>query len=468
METIKIKHKLLVVEDSSIERELIKHFLEQNGFQVDAVASGNEALVQIQLYSAHYSVIILDYNLSDGDGTQVTKEILKINPTLAILVYSADRRQEPVIQSTRNGARVFVGKSEGAEIFLREINKLCREFELERATVGTRSRSENETLIQRIGMVGCSPELAKVAETVVLLRDKTGPVLILGESGTGKELVARALKRPGPFKAVNCAGFWMNLNTAYSELFGHVKGSFTGADQSRPGIFETARGGTVFLDEIYSLPMEAQVAILRALQEKTITRLGSSEEIRIDCRIIAAAKPDLVELTEKGAFKKDLYYRISENVIFVPPLNQRTRDIAILVDYFCKKWSTENNQEKTFLTKTIPILESYSWPGNVNELRNVVYNTLNTSRKSRIGVADLSQLNGNSSLSTNGSLHPLRAQYEKVERELLIKTLKVSKSIRETARRLGISPQSVLRKLKKEGISANHFLGTDFISANDK
>jgi two-component system response regulator AtoC len=453
--------KILLVENVPLELEQIKQFLQVQGFSVQAVLNATRAIDLVKKNPTGFDLAVLDYNLEDLDGAETTRALLAISPLLPVLIFSADETQRSVVRSIRNGARVFVGKSEGPQVFLAEINKLISPLEKPPTVADS---GENETLIARVGMKGKSAALARVADTIVRLTDKKGPVLILGDSGTGKELLARALHgdRPGKFRAINCASFWMSLDTARSELFGHVKGAFTGADRDKPGIFEDAAYGTVFLDEIYSLPMEAQIGILRALQERTVTRLGDNREIKIDCRVVAAAKPDLLELTDRGVFKKDLFYRISENIVRVPPLTERIDDIAPLVSHFCESWNTENNEKKSFLKSTLSYLESYAWPGNINELKNVVYSTLNTAPNSKIGPQDLSA-NFRERLgepaSPNGSLHPLRLQFQFQEKEHFIETLRNSRSLRDAARKLGTSPQSVLRKIKKYGIEVSGLLG---------
>jgi len=457
------RHKLLMVDDDAILLQFIEEYLESKGFDVDTVRSGSEALEKIKSCPRDYSLVILDYQMEGQDGAETTELLLKINPQLFILIYSGDTTRDAVLLSTRNGARGFVDKGEGKEVFLAEVEKMCKRYETEVVTVSDRATNgDKEKAIKSIGMVGSSDALAEIAHTVSKLKNKNGPVLILGESGAGKELVARALhgNRKGPFRAVNCADFLMSKGTARSELFGHSRGAFTGADRDKLGVFEEAQDGTVFLDEVYCLPPEAQVGLLRALQEKVVTRIGSNAEIKIRCRIIAAAKPDLALDVSREHFKSDLYYRISQNVIEIPALRDRKEDIAPLVNHFCKKWSEENGEKKEFLALTIPNLERYSWPGNARELENVVYSVLNTSAKSIIAPEDLgAKFKIQAPLDLRGSVYPLRSLIESVEKEHILEVAAKCRSLRETAAKLQISPQALLRLFEKHKIDSRKAIG---------
>jgi two-component system, NtrC family, response regulator AtoC len=456
-------HRLLLIDDDVCFLDTTREFLEKREFQVETARSGPEGIARFKATPNAYSLVIIDYQLPEMNGAHLTESLIQINPNVHILVFSGDPSREAFLLPARRGARAFVDKAEGIEVFLREIRRLCTRFENDQATVKPALPSgARAELIASMGMVGQSQALAEIAERVNSLRQKNGPVLILGESGTGKELVARALHgdREDPFIAVNCADYLLNRDTARSELFGHVRGAFTGAVNDKKGLFEEAGRGTIFLDEVYALPLEAQLGLLRALREKVFSRVGSTEQHKIHCRIVAAAKPDLLEEIIQGSFKPDLFYRISQNIIKLAPLRERPDDIEPLVHHFCEQWSQEYQDKKTFKKNTIPWLAKYSWPGNVGELFNVVYSTLNTCQESSVDQKDLDPRFRREELPTTelSSLASLRAHVEQAERNHLVEVLAGSRSFREAARRLKISPASVLRLVKKHSLDKNQLL----------
>jgi DNA-binding NtrC family response regulator len=304
-----------------------------------------------------------------------------------------------------------------------------------------------------MGLVGTSPMLYEVARKIAIFRQTPRNVLILGESGTGKELVARALHQAGAFRAVNCASFRANPVLLESTLFGHVKGSFTGAERDRKGVFEEVEGGIVFLDEINHLSSDVQVSILRTIQEKVVTRIGSTAERPVKFRLIAAAKPDLELEVEKGHFRLDLYYRIRSATILVPPLRDRTEDVGPLVDHFCQRWCESTGKQKSFSARAIRSLEQYPWPGNVRELENIVYELLDLTATSKIGPDDLDPR-----FFSQKRVHPLPGQLSlrrrigEVERSHIRAVLQNSRSLREAARKMEISPPSLIRLMRKHGL----------------
>lgn len=322
----------------------------------------------------------------------------------------------------------------------------------EKITTGAQSVFPNERRIAAIGMVGRSDALAEIARKVQVFRRHNRNVLVLGESGTGKELVAQALHAgTGGFFAVNCASYRANPTMLESVLFGHTKGSFTGAIRDRKGVFEEACGGTVFLDEIHHLSSDVQVSILRTIQEKKVTRLGTAREWAVNFRLIAAAKPDLEAMVQKGQFRLDLYYRIRGSTLILVPLRERPEDIPPLVAHFTEKWNRENHAHKQFTPKAIRYLERYSWPGNVRELENVVYECLDLSTQEKIGPEQMDN-KFTQGASVDGVSRPLRARLLEVESVHVREVLGQSRSIREAARRMHVSPQTVLRLMKRHSI----------------
>lgn len=318
----------------------------------------------------------------------------------------------------------------------------------------TPDMEKNEKWIASINMVGRSDALAEIARKVHVYRQHTRNVLVLGESGTGKELVAKALSTQGVFRAVNCASYRANPTLLESALFGHMKGAFTGAGRDRKGVFEEANGGTVFLDEIPHLSADVQVSILRAIQEKKVTRIGSALEHPVSFRLVAAAKPDLEALVDRGEFRLDLYYRIRGATLLIPPLRERAEDIEPLVHYFTNKWMADNQRQKCLSPRTIRHLERYGWPGNVRELENTVYDLLDLSPSSEIQPQELDPIRFPPLPQAAAGSLCLRTKVFQVEREHITMVLKSSRSVREAARRMAISPQKLLRLLKKHGMTS--------------
>ncbi len=459
------KHRLLVVDDDADDLDSTKSFLEARDFLVETANSGRGALTLVEGNPTRFSVIILDYQMSEMDGAEVTRKLKAINPDLYILVFSGQPERSAFLLPLRNGATSFVDKGEGEEVFLRELGRLIKKYESEMVlTSDVSSNADGQKIIASIGLVGCSQGLVRVAEKVWNLQSKQGAVLLLGETGTGKELVARALhhNRSGAFLGKNCADYKMSKETARSELFGHVKGAFTGAISNVKGVFEEARGGTIFLDELHELDRDVQSALLRVLEEKTVTPLGSHRPMPIDCRLVAGAKPDLFELVASAVFKEDLFHRVSENIIKIPRLSQRREDIPLLVEHFCKMWSKENGVKKAFLANTMPLLESLPWPGNVRELKNVVFATLNETKKKSATKANVEKI-----LEERASLpkkekpkrSQLKEQVESLRRNSILNILSQSSSLSQAARTLNLAPSSISRFLKQQGIDFKQHVG---------
>ncbi len=461
-----MKHRLLIIDDDTLMLDSTKEFLERHGYLVDTAQSGDQALSLLQTNPLQYSLVITDYRMKGQDGAATVSALTALNPDLYVLVLSGDSSRDAIKLTTRSGARGFIDKSEASTVLLAEIEKWCRKFEQTHLTVASHSDPvETEKKIAQLGLVGRSQSLAEIADICLTLRKRNGPVLILGESGTGKELIARSIHDPqrGSFRAVNCAGFGTNPQLMASFLFGHVKGAFTGAIQDKKGILEDAAGGSVFLDEIYALPLNCQIELLRALQEKTITPVGATREISVKFRLIASAKPNLVDAVKQGTFSLDLFYRISRTIIPVPALKDRPEDIEPLVRHFCTQWAKENNESKTFLARTIPFLEAYPWPGNVRELENLVYSLLDITPESKIAPEHLDATFFQNTPRGTPAPHrvfALKERIDEVEKQHMISVLAVSKTLREAARRMQVSLTTVLRLMKKHSLDAKSHLAT--------
>lgn len=448
-------HNILLVDDESIIHEALPPFFIKRGFKVESAESGKECLALLKKNPGHYSVVILDFGLSDCNGASLIAQIHKIEPLQQVLIFSGDESRETMSKCWRSGASGFFTKSESLSALIAEVERLCERHTPDHRLIENRA-AEN------LGMVGSSPMIAEVRKRIFKLREKDGPVLILGETGTGKELAARGLHgdRSGAFMAVSCAEIGVTAGVARSELFGHTKGSFTGADRDKKGVFEAAENGTVFLDEFHCLPMEIQGALLRALQERSVTRMGSTASVAINCRLVTATKAEHVK--DGALILPDLYYRISQNVVEIPALRDRKKDIAELIELFSARWRAENQVSKRIGVLAVRALERWDWPGNIRELQNEVYSTLNACEGDLVGIRHLhARMREKAGLVVKGSratLVELRDMFETRELEHLVSEAKLCRSVCELGERLGITRQGVMHLYKRHKLDLGALL----------
>jgi two-component system, NtrC family, response regulator PilR len=366
--------KILVVDDERSMRELLELVLKRQGYAVHTAENGTRALDMIR--QNVFDLIISDVKMPDIDGIDLLERVRDISPETMVIMITAFATVDTARRAFKLGAEDFVIKDAGFDV---EELKLIISKVLEKKQL----RQENEVLKreQKIrnspdNMVGGSPQMQAVYQMIQTVAGTTSTVLITGESGTGKELVARAIhdksdRAHAPFVSINCGAFTETL--LESELFGYMKGSFTGAVANRKGLFEAAGGGTIFLDEIGETTPAMQVKLLRVLQERTIRRVGGLEEIPVDCRVVAATNRDLAQMVENGSFRNDLFYRISVIPIELPPLRSRPVDIPDLVRHFLNKYSAAASRPALDIAEeAMHYLESYDWPGNVRELENTI------------------------------------------------------------------------------------------------
>lgn len=393
------------------------------------------------------------------DGANTARELLKIRNDIFILIHSGDTSQDAAVSSWRAGAVTFIEKAQNTEFFLETIRKWFTKYKEDHETIRTRvSLSENEKLIHSIGMEGRSPALAQLAKLVTTpeMKRADSSVLIIGENGTGKELLARAVhnhsrRRGKPFVAVNCAAIPENL--AESAFFGHEKGAFTGAEEKRVGFFEAADGGTLFLDEIGETSPAIQAKLLRVIQQRAFTPVGSTREIKSECRIVAATNRDLHRAVRQKLFREDLYYRLAVISLSIAPLRERREDIEPIVRRLTAVHNKNNQDRKCFLTRSVSLLERYSWPGNVRELENVITKVLLFSPNDVIGPADFDD-NFVSRLETNLDNRGLRDKVEDVSKDAILAALKQAGSKREAARLLGMPWSSFKAMVRRLGIDS--------------
>jgi len=376
---------VLIIDDEAAIRESLQTLLELEGYGVGTAASGEEGLAR--LGDRPFDLVLLDLALPDRNGIDLLPEIRGIDPQLSIIMITAYGTVEDAVRAMQSGATNFLQKPWDNEKLLADV----------RAAVARRKAEEENIQLKRAlkqrynfeSIVGKSEPMLKIFDLVGQVAQSRSTVLLQGESGTGKELIAKALhlnspRRDRPFVPVNTGS--MPADLLESTLFGHVKGAFTSAIASKKGLFEIADRGTLFLDEIGSMGLETQAKILRVLQDRKFMHLGGVHEIQVDVRIIAATNVDLRQLVREGKFREDLFYRLNVITIDLPSLRQRKEDIPLLVDFFLRKYSEENQQAQRRITpEALRPLMNYSWPGNVRELENVMERAVVLSSSTDIG-----------------------------------------------------------------------------------
>ncbi len=379
---------MLVVDDEEIMRDVLSALLSSESYVVDLAEDGARALEMVR--EKDYGVMLLDLMMPDVDGFQVLEQLTGTDEGPVAIVLTAFASIDRVMQAAKLNAFAFIPKPFKNDELLLAVKNAMAQYNL-----AAENRRLKQSLHERYGfrnLVGKSAAMQQVFDLIAQVAPRRSTVLIQGESGTGKELVAKAIhaasgREEAPFVAINCGNIPSEL--LESELFGHVRGAYTGATSSKKGLFEAADGGTLFLDEISAISPEIQVKLLRVIQEREFRRLGSLENVQVDVRIIAATNMDLLAAVRQGTFRDDLYYRLNVIVVKIPPLRDRAEDIPLLSKHFLKKYGVENQREGlTLEPSALKILMEYSFPGNVRELENLVERCVVLAQGNSIG-ADL-------------------------------------------------------------------------------
>ncbi len=364
--------KILVVDDEDYMREIVRRALEDVSFQVEEAADGDTALRMIRQYP--YDVIITDLRLPGVPGEKILQEALAIFPETIVIIMTGFGNIQTAVDAIRMGAYDYLPKPFQLDELVMRVEKGLQERQLKQEN--SQLRSELQGKYQGSSIIGNSPSMQQIYRMVGMIADKTSTVLIVGETGTGKELIARAIHYSGarknhPMVSVNCGAIPANL--LEDELFGHVKGAFTGAHQHRIGRFEQANHGTLFLDEVANMPPDLQIKLLRVLQEREFQKVGGTTTIKVDVRIIAATNGDLLDKVRKGEFREDLYYRLNVIPVHIPPLKQRREDIPLLIAHFLRKFCSDQKLPlKQISQEAMKRLVAFDWPGNVRQLENAV------------------------------------------------------------------------------------------------
>ena len=360
--------KILIIDDEKSIRTTLREILEYEKYEVDEAIDGQDGIDKIT--KKKYDIALCDIKMPKLDGIEVLDKAQEIDPDLPFIMISAHGSIETAVEAVKKGAYDFIQKPPDLNRLLITVRNA-----MDKSSLVTETKVLKKKISKTFDIVGESPAISDVKDTIAKVAPTEARVMITGENGTGKELVARWVhmqsnRSKGPFVEVNCAAIPSEL--IESELFGHEKGSFTSAVKQRIGKFEQANGGTLFLDEIGDMSLSAQAKVLRALQENKITRVGGDKDIKVNVRVVAATNKDLKEEIKEKKFREDLYHRIGVILIHVPPLRERKEDVALLVDKFLEDISGEYGSKKCQIEgKAIEILQSFEWTGNIRELRNV-------------------------------------------------------------------------------------------------
>jgi len=451
-----MKPTILIVDDEPGVRTSLTGVLRDEGYSVEAVASGEECLDR--LTRAAVDLIVLDVWLPGMDGLATLARLRERQVDAQVVLISGHGNIESAVRAIKMGAFDFVEKPLSLEKTVLVVRNALRQRRLEAENRALRARVDRTQT-----MVGESYVMRQLREQVAMAAPTNGRVLIYGENGTGKELVARTIhalsrRRSATFVEVNCAAIPEEL--IESELFGHVRGAFTGAVADRRGKFEVADGGTIFLDEIGDMSLKTQAKVLRVLQEHTMEPVGGASGIKVDARVLAATNKDLQSEIRAGTFREDLYFRLNVIPIFVPPLRERQEDIPLLAEHFMAEFAREyGRRSKTFDGDATALLQRYAWPGNVRELRNVIERLMIMVPVDSISVNDLAFLDltgfqpavPEPSAAERLTLHAARDRFE---RELILRTLAEQQgNMSRTAEVLGVERSNLYRKMRAFGIA---------------
>ncbi|TKB10673.1 sigma-54 dependent transcriptional regulator [Desulforhopalus sp. IMCC35007] len=440
--------KVLVVDDDQVHRFMLVSMLTEWGWSCAQADDGTTAVAAVENHS--YDAVLMDVRMTKMDGREAFSRIQAINPTLPVIIMTAYSSVDDAVEAIQQGAHDYLTKPLDFERLRLTLMRAVDHHQV----ANNKQRTHRAENVLDTEIIGASKPMLELLDMVGYVAPTEATVLIYGESGTGKELVAEALhnnseRRGKPFVKVNCAAIVENL--LESELFGHEKGAFTGAEKRREGKFVQADGGTLFLDEIGDTSQAMQVKLLRVLQEQELQRVGGEETISVDVRIIAATNRDLEEEVAAGRFREDLYYRLNVVMLTVPPLRERSSDIALLVEHFAEKFAKKNRRALDKITdQCMKYLKQYSWPGNVRELENAIERGIILMRGSELTEKSLPLPIQKISLKEDEVDDQSPTSLFDAEKQLIMKTIKETDGNKsEAARRLGITRKTLQNKLNR-------------------
>ncbi len=449
------KNTVLVVDDDLAHRAMLKTLLTSWGYDVSLADDGAAAVEEVR--RRPFDLVLMDIRMVKVSGLEALEEIKGFNPAIPIVIMTAYASVETAVEALKKGAYDYLTKPF-------DFDKL--RIVMEHAMEHSRLREENRLLRESLGrhfdrqnLIGRSRAMVNLLETVAQVAPSEATVLITGESGTGKEMIAGAIhfnspRKDGPFVKINCAAITETL--LESELFGHEKGAFTGADRRKEGKFRQADGGTLFLDEVSEMSLAMQVKLLRILQEREVTRVGGSDVIKVDVRVLAATNRDLIAEIQAGRFREDLYYRLNVVTLHVPPLRERREDIPLLAQHFLEVFSAKNRKDvKGFTPQAMDRLLRHDWPGNIRELMNTIERAIVLARSDYLDetlVLPASREPGGNYRPNGGDVQEA-GSLEEVEKATILRTLEQAGGNKsEAARRLRITRRTLHQKLKKYGM----------------
>jgi len=438
------KDKILVVDDSPDALEVVKRNLESEGYKVMTAAGAVEAIKIIE--SSPVDLVITDLKMPEVDGLSLVRHIQENYKKTGVMMITGYPSIEGAVEAVKSGAEEYLSKPFTDEELSSAVKRALEKLHVRRLT-DTESLRIPES---RQGLIGESKAMKKIWAAIEKASKSPATVLITGESGTGKELVARAIhyssaRSSAPFVPINCGGIPEHL--LESELFGYIKGAFTGATETRAGFFQTADGGTIFLDEISETSLSMQVKLLRVLQDKEVFLVGARQSQKVDVRIIAATNKDLLTLVKKSEFREDLFYRLNVITIDIPPLRERVEDILLMVQNFSERFAGEFGKPKTsFYANALQVLKNYDWPGNVRELENIIQRLVVMTEGDVFDVPDLPSLMRFSALRSASANRTLA----EAETDHILSVLaSVDRNKTRAAKILGITRKTLREKLKK-------------------
>ncbi len=451
--------RVLVVDDDEPHADAVAESLVRVGYECVVATSGREGLRLIEELT--FDIIITDLIMDGVGGLEILAKAKHELPDAEVVILTGHGTIKTAVTAMQAGATTYLTKPLDIGELRTVVEKASRSQRLARSNIEYQKQLNEKFGFE--GVIGNSPAMHAVVARLRQIAPTSASVLITGESGTGKELVAKALhnnspRRYKPFVALNCAA--LSDNILESELFGHVKGAFTGADRERKGWFEHANGGTMFLDEVGDIPLGTQVKLLRALETGEIVRVGTNEPIKVNVRLISATNRDLTDAITAGEFRQDLYHRLKVVSVKLPPLRERREDMDLLIDHFLKEFTTSHDRKISSITPAVrKLLRQYSWPGNVRELKNVIESMVVIDTDGVLDVDDLTEDIQAATITAPGERPAatdslLGKPLEDIEKHFIVETLKLSGGNREeAARMLGIGERTLYRKLKEYGSS---------------
>jgi len=450
--------KILLVEDDLTYSKIIKNFLQANGFEVTAVQKVAEALNCIERDDPN--LIITDYRLPDGTGMEILEKVIQDHPGKPVILITNYSDIRTAVKAMKMGAFEYITKPVNPDELLLTVQESFKKA-VSKPEVRSLQYSSpiGESLLKDPYVIGNSAQAQKLEEYIELVAPTDMSVIVLGESGTGKEFISKRIhfkshRRNGPFIAIDCGALSKEL--AASELFGHVKGAFTGALDNKVGDFESAKGGTIFLDEIGNLSYDVQIKLLRAIQERKIRKVGGNNDIHIDVRIIVATNEDLIEASKRGEFREDLYHRLNEFSIHAIPLRDRLDELFDFAETFLQESNLSLNKNiPGFSDEVREIFANYSWPGNIRELKNIVKRAVLLTREGMIqkNVLPVQLVLPEYSIEETGAAKDLKSNFEEQEKSLIIKTLEeVRYNKSKAAKILNMDRKTLYNKIEKYNI----------------